>query len=306
MFEDRSEARGANESLVIPQFSYPGGKAKLAKRIVELLPPSGDRYVEPFAGRANLFFRVAQQLDYRRFWLNDMNTYPFLLSLYSYGAEEALGRGAVPERNGSDAHDCMRNFTFEALLENHVRYNPVRKHALKLLWTQRPDLREWSSATLVPPALRLEPFLVRDGNRYGKAGVRGEIGGGVSRATYQLYLKVASEIMMRTRPHITWVDYRQVLQECNPDDVVYLDPPYFKYARKTGAYSETLNYGEMVEILLSARFRWVLSEYEDEIYAPLTNRFGEPERIPVRKTMNDSNHHGGKRPWGVECVWRNF
>ena len=62
----------------------------------------------------------------------------------------------------------------------------------------------------------------------------------------------------------------------------------------------------MVEILLNARFRWVLSEYEDEIYAPLTSKFGEPVRITVRKTMNDSNHHGGKRPWGVECVWRNF
>jgi hypothetical protein len=55
--------------------------------------------------------------------------------------------------------------------------------------------------------------LVRDGNRFGKAGVRGEIGGGVSRATYERYLKVASEIMMRTQPRITWVDYREVLKK---------------------------------------------------------------------------------------------
>jgi site-specific DNA-adenine methylase len=47
----------------VPQFGYPGSKAKLAKQIIELLPPSGDRYFEVFAGRANLFFRVAQQLD---------------------------------------------------------------------------------------------------------------------------------------------------------------------------------------------------------------------------------------------------
>jgi hypothetical protein len=294
------------ESFIIPQFSYPGGKAKLAKRIVELMPPSGDRFVEVFAGRANVFFRIAQELDYRRFWLNDINTYPFLLSLCSYGAEEALGRGTVPERNGSAAHDRLWNFTFEAVLENSVRYNPVRKQALNLLWTQRPDLREWTGRTLAPPAARLEPFLVRDGNRYGKAGVRGEIGGGVSRVTYERYLRVASEIMMRARPHITWVDYREVLQSCNAGDVVYLDPPYVKYARKTGAYSETLNHREMREILLKARFRWVLSEYEDEIYAPLTHRFGEPDRITVHKTMHDSNHHGGKRPKAVECIWRNF
>jgi hypothetical protein len=291
---------------IIPQFSYPGGKAKLAKRIIELLPLSGDRYVEALAGRANLFFRVAQEFDYRRFWLNDPNTYPFLLSLTSYDAYDALGLGTVPERNGRAAHDRMRDFTIEAELENHVRYNPIRKQVLSLLWARRPDLREWANATLTPEANRLESFLVRDGNRYGKAGVRGEIGGGVSRATYQFYLKVANEIMMRTRPHITWLDYREVLQECKPGDVVYFDPPYFKYARKTGAYSETLNYPEMVDILLNAPFRWVLSEYEDEIYAPLTDKFGEPVRIAVCKTMNDSNHHGGRRPEAVECIWRNF
>jgi len=303
---NEGESDGTNESLIIPQFSYPGGKAKLAKTIVELMPPSGDRFVEVFGGRVNLFFRVAQELDYRRFWLNDINTYPFLLSLSSYGAEKILGLGTVPERNGSTAHDRMRNFTFEAMLENHVRYNPIRKQALNLLWAQRPDLREWTARTLAPPAARLEAFLVRDGNRYGKAGVRGEIGGGVSRVTYERYLRVASEIMMRTRPHITWVDYREVLQHCGPDDVVFLDPPYIKHGRKTGAYSETLNHREMVEILLNAPFHWLLSEYENEIYAPLTKKFGEPVRITVNKTMNDSNHHGGKRPKGVECIWRNF
>jgi hypothetical protein len=142
--------------------------------------------------------------------------------------------------------------------------------------------------------------------KYGKAGVRGEIGGGVSRATYERYLKVASEIMMRIRPHITWMDYRAVLKECGPADVVYLDPPYLNYGRKTGAYSETLDHREMVDILLNAPFRWVLSEYENEIYRPLTEKFGEPVRITVCKSMNDSNHHGGKRPHAIECIWKNY
>lgn len=62
----------------------------------------------------------------------------------------------------------------------------------------------------------------------------------------------------------------------------------------------------MVGILRNARFRWALSEYEDEIYQPLTEKFGEPMKIGVRKTMNNSNHYGGKRPKAVECIWRNF
>jgi site-specific DNA-adenine methylase len=87
---------------------------------------------------------------------------------------------------------------------------------------------------------------------------------------------------------------------------VFLDPPYINYGRKTGAYSETLNHKEMVGILLGAPFRWVLSEYEHEIYEPLTRKFGEPMRIEVPKTMSDSKDHAGKRPKAVECIWKNF
>ena len=209
-------------------------------------------------------------------------------------------------RNGRVTYDLMKGFTMHAFLENWVRYNPVRKQLLRQVWKDRPDLHKWATETLAGRAVMLESFLVRSGNRYGKAGVRGEIGGGVSRATYERHLRLASEIMMRTRPRISWIDYREVLKECSADDVVYLDPPYKDYGRKTGAYAETLDHEEMVDILLAARFRWVLSEYENEIYDPLTRKFGEPVRIEVRKTMSAAKHHDGKRPKAVECLWTNF
>jgi site-specific DNA-adenine methylase len=53
----------------------------------------------------------------------------------------------------------------------------------------------------------------------------GEVGGGVSLATYERHLRLASEIMMRTHPRITWLDYHEVLKGCDSGDVVYLDPP---------------------------------------------------------------------------------
>jgi site-specific DNA-adenine methylase len=200
----------------------------------------------------------------------------------------------------------MKKLTMEVFLERHVRYNPVRKQLLNRAWEQSPDLYKWATETPASPALLLESFLVRSGNRYGKAGVRGEVGGGVSRNTYERHLRLASEIMMRTQPRMTWVDYREVLKECGSGDVVYLDPPYINYGRKTGAYSETLNHEEMVDLLLRAPYRWVLSEYEHDIYKPLTMKFGEPVRIEVRKTMSASKDHAGKRPRAVECIWKNF
>jgi site-specific DNA-adenine methylase len=293
-------------STSVPAFAYPGGKAKLAKHIIRQLPAGGERFVEVFAGRANVFFHVAQLLNYRSFWLNDISTYPFLLSLCAYGAIDALGHGTVPPRNGRATHDAMAKFTTEAFLDNRAHHNPAHKKLLKQVWNLRPDLHKWATETPASRAVLLESFLVRSGNRYGKAGVRGEIGGGVSRATYERNLRIATEIMMRTEPRITCVDYREVLKECGLGDVLFLDPPYKNYGRKTGAYSESLNHEEMVQILMDAPFRWVLSEYEHEIYNPLTQKFGEPVRIVVRKTMSDSNHHGGRRPKAVECIWRNF
>ena len=292
--------------VAIPQFAYPGGKAKLAERIVALLPPAGERFVEPFAGRANVYFAVTQLLNYKKFWLNDTQTYRFFIALWSHGARHSMGIGRVPERNGRTTHDFMKNYTMEVFLESWVRYNPPRKQMLRQVWKQRPDLLKWARENLASPAPVYEPYLVRSGSRYGKAGVRGEVGGGVTRAGYERNLLLASDIMMRTCPRITWVDYREVLKECGPTDVVYLDPPYKNYGRKTGAYSETLNYEELVQILLDAPFRWVLSEYEDKVYKPLTERFGEPVRIEVRKTMNASKDHGGKRPKAHECIWKNF
>jgi hypothetical protein len=76
IFEDRNESRSANEFLIIPQFGYPGGKAKPAKRIVGLLPPSGDRSFEVFAGRANLFCGLGNI-----FWPNDIRTSEFFAAI---------------------------------------------------------------------------------------------------------------------------------------------------------------------------------------------------------------------------------
>jgi len=83
---------------------------------------------------------------------------------------------------------------------------------------------------------------------------------------------------------------------------VYLDPPY-KDASVTAYSDKTLDHGEMMQMLLNAKFKWVLSEYENEIYKPLTEKFGEPIRITVPKAMGISR---GQQPTAVECLWKNF
>lgn len=102
------------------------------------------------------------------------------------------------------------------------------------------------------------------------------------------------------------MDYKDALAELSSDDFAYIDPPYL--GAKVKSYTDkTLDHRELVEILLDAPFRWILSEYDKyPVYRPLTEKFGEPKRIEVQKVMDNSNHTQGKRKKVVECLWKNY
>ncbi len=104
---------------------------------------------------------------------------------------------------------------------------------------------------------------------------------------------------------MTRLDYREVLRECGPDDVVFCDPPYI-----VRAYDDRmLDHLEMVGLLKAANFRWMLTEgmlteYARTLYL---GAFGEPNfRIEVQKVMHNSNSSGGKRLKAVEYIWKKF
>jgi hypothetical protein len=61
------------------QLPYAGGKGPLAPRIVSFLPRRGRIYLEPFAGRANIFWEAVHQgLKFDGWWSNDLQTHTFL------------------------------------------------------------------------------------------------------------------------------------------------------------------------------------------------------------------------------------
>jgi len=77
-----------------PTIPYPGAKGRMASTLVSFMPESGGLYVEPFAGRGNVFFAAAQRLSFASWQLNDIATAPFFLALQEHG-----GRVKVPERS---------------------------------------------------------------------------------------------------------------------------------------------------------------------------------------------------------------
>jgi len=283
----------------IPRFAYQGGKGKLAKDIIRLLPMSGKRFIEPFAGRGNVYFHVAQRLDYKEFWLNDHYMYRFLEAL-QHSMHDGM-EWTVPERaeTNKEFYDFLKQMAEKRVKKEKPgapigmdrRYRPVSLPNGKKAW----------AVEQYPPLFVIECFLSRDGGTFDSDMRSPTDTKGVSAKGFMKNIRLAYEIMNRTQPRITYYDYKDVLVECGPDDVVYLDPPYKD--RNVSAYpNDTLNHGEMIEILLRARFKWVLSEYEHPIYKPLTERFGEPERIDVTKDMGKVRD--GEREHEVECLWK--
>ncbi|HUW55298.1 MAG TPA: DNA adenine methylase, partial [Planctomycetota bacterium] len=58
----------------VPGFAYPGGKVRLRKWLVSMMPRKGRRFVDLFAGRGNVFWLAACALQFREWQLNDMWT----------------------------------------------------------------------------------------------------------------------------------------------------------------------------------------------------------------------------------------
>lgn len=67
-----------------PFFTYQGSKASLRKWIIPYMPSEGNHYIEPFAGRANMFFLAKQNLNFKWWTLNDPYTYAFLEAVKHY------------------------------------------------------------------------------------------------------------------------------------------------------------------------------------------------------------------------------
>jgi site-specific DNA-adenine methylase len=226
----------------------------MAKLICSFLPKTGHIYCEPFAGRANVFWRAQAELEYDLWWLNDSRTIPWFAAIRDVGDLSLL----VGERD----------------------INAM----------QMASLAE-SAAIGDPFAVALAPYHTFSGGGYEYAGRRSS-GGGVSKVGYVRHLKEAHRILNTKAVELTEYDCREPLKSLGVNDTAYFDPPYINF--DMASYSDRdLDHEELVELLLGAKFRWMLSEYEHPIYS----RLGSP--CHAVKVSNQG------RP-RTECLWKNF
>jgi hypothetical protein len=244
----------------MPTIGYPGGKARLSRTIISFLPKQGRTYVEPFAGRGNLFWAAASAgLKYNKWWLNDIATAPFFEAIKKLG-----DKIEVPPRSRSEYERQRRGFTS-------------------------------GDST----AILLEPYLSFSGAGYFGAGcgADGKSNNAVSSVGYEKTLRKCHAILHAVKPRLSSFDWREMgLENLGPQDFVILDPPYLNSDIRT--YSDAVDYESLVDLLLRAKFRWVLCNYPH----PVLCRLGPPFWA---RDLQSVLGMGDQQP-RAECLWANF
>jgi DNA adenine methylase len=181
---------------------YQGSKRWIARAIVSCFPKGTARLLEPFAGSAAVSLAAAHYHKAKEFHVNDINEPLIKLWRKIINEPEALSdeyRRLWQEQEGKERefYDWVR-----------ARFNQ----------THRPDYFLYLLARCVKAAIRYN--------------ARGEFNNspdnrrkGAHPDTMRAHVFAVSQLL-KGRTHFSSEDYRVVLEEATPKDVVYMDPPY--------------------------------------------------------------------------------
>ncbi len=205
---------------------YQGSKRALARSILAILPLDSGRLVEPFAGSAALSLAAAYSARARSFVLNDANQ--ALIALWEVLVQQPEELAAAYAEIWTAQHGRERSY-FEAIRDEFNR-------------NQQPHLLLFLLTRCVKAAVR-----------YNARGAFNQSADHRRKGTHPQTMRrqiLAAAALLARRTTLTSHDYRDVLQEVTPDDVVYLDPPYQGVCgRRDQRYLGTVSYTELVEAL---------------------------------------------------------
>ena len=187
----------------IPQpFQYQGSKRRLAPAILDYLPASFGRLVEPFAGSAALSIATAIEGRAKSFWLNDLNK-PLAALLQAIISEpEAVAEGYQSVWRSRD--EITPDY-----------YSDVRDQFNS---SQDPVLLLYLIARCVKGAVRYNS----DG-RFNQSADKRRLG--LQPHTLRKNLTSVSSLLKK-RTRVTAKPFDAVLRETSAADIVYMDPPY--------------------------------------------------------------------------------
>jgi len=149
-------------------------------------------------------------------------------------------------------------------------------------------------------AILLEPYLTFNGSGYG-SGWRGR--NGPTAAGYARTLRACHALLRATNAVITDCDWAELdWPSLSPDDFAFIDPPYD--GADVQPYGENdIDHEELVRLLKAAEFKWMLTEYPNELYY---RELGEPFFVKDVQLNAVKFRATGGRDRRLECAWKNY
>ncbi|MBP3777454.1 MAG: DNA adenine methylase, partial [Prevotella sp.] len=196
---------------------YRGGKSKEINNFIEFIPNQYDRYIEPFAGGAALFFYLAPNAAL----INDINSR--LVNFYSAVRENfdslkaELTRLELTYRSNQMEYEQIK-------MKDKSRHVENKNEALYYL------LRDMYNGIIEKKYLDATLYYFINKTSYSgmlRFNSKGEFNvpfGRYKNFNTQLVSEEHSELLKRTE--ITNEDYSEIFNRCTVNDFVFLDPPY--------------------------------------------------------------------------------
>jgi DNA adenine methylase len=187
------------DPVASPVIKWVGGKTKLLPELLARLPERFERYYEPFAGGAALFFRVAPE----RAVLADSNH--DLIGLYTCLTRDVAG-------------------VIKKLEHHRAAHSEAHYYATRTRWNDRE--LAWSTADRAATFIYLNKTCFNGLWRVNRAGAFNvPIGRYVDPPIcVPDTLRAASAVLKRAT--IARADYRDAVKDARRGDFLYFDPPY--------------------------------------------------------------------------------
>lgn len=206
---------------------YQGSKRILAPQILQFLPRSFNRLIEPFAGMAAVTIAVAMQKRAERYIINDINK-PLV---------EVLRSAIETPDELVSAYTSVWNGQFESGKDSVSHYYSIRDEF---------NLGKQTPANM----LYLLARCVKGSVRYGSNGHFNQSPDKRRNGTSPANLKMnvdAISFYLKGRAEFYSTDYREMLEKAQKGDIVYMDPPYQGVSNvRDSRYLSGLNFDEFV------------------------------------------------------------
>lgn len=275
-----------------PIIKYRGGKSKELNNFLQYVPNDFERYVEPFAGGAALYFH----LEPSRALINDINTrlIDFYISVrdnYDVLKKELTSLEKVYSANQHEYTLLKNEASTNSFIENK---NEDLYYSLRDMYNGKVE-KEYIDATLY--------YFI---NKTSYSGMLRFNSKGEFNVPFGRYKNFNTSFVSKEHSsllegaEITNVDYSKVFDVCSANDFIFLDPPYDCIFTDYGN-TEQNDFSEEKHIKLSQDFRnlnartlMIIGETEltERLYRPyIKARYFKKYSVNIRNRFKAESTH---------------